>query len=420
MSTASRVLLFAGFCLGVWLSVAVPSACAATYVAKENAGVAWLLQQQNNADGSWGASDDVKYVQTSESVLALAALNQLGSAYFNGLVWLNNHSPANVDFTARRVLASGKTGASVSLDLQTLQSAQDVVAYGNNGWGLSGAYQGSPLDTALSLQALTQQSVATNVSVAVSFLTASQLAGTDTGWALGQETTSDPITTSQVLLSLIPLESQGAAVVTAVANGLTALNLKVTTASPVPQIALAALANVRNSATSPQAATLFNALTSRQAPDGSWGEDAYATALALRALAASSGTSTQQQTADVTDPNLRAAINNALGHNALDALNMGEMAALTTLTASNQGIASLAGLQYATHLTYIDLRNNNISSFSQIAGLPNTATVLETGNPGDPGTQVATDNDVPTLPQWGMIIMAALLLLVMLRQQRNR
>lgn len=38
-------------------------------------GVAWLTQQRNIDDGSWGTSDAVKYVQTAEAVIALGALN---------------------------------------------------------------------------------------------------------------------------------------------------------------------------------------------------------------------------------------------------------------------------------------------------------------------------------------------------------
>jgi hypothetical protein len=79
------------------------SCFAATLTTAGNNGAAWLTQQRNVADGSWGASGAVKYVQTSEAVLALRALNQQNSAYYGGIAWLGNHAPGNVDFTARRV-----------------------------------------------------------------------------------------------------------------------------------------------------------------------------------------------------------------------------------------------------------------------------------------------------------------------------
>jgi len=82
------------------------TAVAGPYDSAAASGTNWLTAQRNVGDGSWGASDDVKYVRTSEAVLALAALNQLTPAYHAGVAWLGNHTPANVDFTARRVLAT--------------------------------------------------------------------------------------------------------------------------------------------------------------------------------------------------------------------------------------------------------------------------------------------------------------------------
>ena len=396
-------------------------AWSATYDAAINNGTIWLTQQRNQADGSWGSSDAVKYLQTSEAVMALGALNQLSPAYYGGVAWLGNHAPSNTDFTSRRVLALGVANHSVAADLQFLQSTQNLLAPGNNGWGLSGTYQGSPLDTSLSLQALTQQSVATNVTQAVTYLTASQLSGSDSGWALGQETVSDPVTTAQVIIALVPLKSVSSAVPIAITNGLAALNAKVTSASPPYQIALAVIANLRNDSNSVTGANLLNGLTSQQATDGSWGEDPYATAMALRAVATGAGRdlATQKQTVSVPDNALRRAINAALGHGALDTISLGQMRQLTNLNASGLGITNLTGLQYATNLTTLDVSNNNISSFVPVAGLTNTA-INEIGNPGYVASNGGNDNDVPTLPEWGAILMAALLMLAMARAQRRR
>lgn len=415
-----RVRVIARVCIFGALCVSALSATAGTYDTAAAKGVTWLLSQRNADDGSWGATDDVKYVQTSEAVLALGALNQPSSAYHAGLSWLDNHSPANIDFTSRRILSLGQAGASVSQDLQTLQGAQGTTGVGNNGWGLSGNYIGSALDTSLSLQALNQQGVSTNVSQAVSFLTAMQLTGSDAGWALGQEGISDPATTAQVIQALVPLKSVNTAVPTAITNGLSALNAKVTASSPVSQIAMAALANLRNSASSSQAATLLNALVSQQASDGSWGEDPYATALALRALAAGLGKdlSAQKQLVSMPDDTLRAVINANLGHGAMDAINVGECQQLTTLNASNLGIKDLTGLGCATNLTSLDVSNNQISSFAPVASL-NKAVINANGNPGYVAVANNDSADTPTLPEWGAIVMGCLMLLTMARAQRQ-
>lgn len=409
-----RVGVLSALCFGA------SSAMAGAYDASATKGVTWLLTQRNVDDGSWGTTDDVKYVQTSEAVLALGALNQLSPAYHAGLSWLDNHAPINIDFTSRRILTLGAAGASVNLDLQALQGAQGTTGIGNNGWGLSNSYIGSALDTSLSLQALSQQGISTNVSQAVTFLTGTQLTGSDAGWTLGQESVSDPVTTAQVIQALVPLKSISSAVPTAITNGLTALNAKVTASSPVAQIAQAALANLRNNASSSQATTLLNALVSQQATDGSWGEDPYATSLALRALAAGLGKdlATQKQTVSMPDAALRTAINAALGHGAMDTINAGQCLQLTTLNASNMGIKDLSGLQCATNLTSLDVSNNQINSFAPVAGLTNTA-INETGNPGYVVAGGGGDADTPTLPEWGAIVMGGLMLLTMMRAQRQ-
>ena len=397
-----------------WIGIAIAFAvvggswAASPYDVPAQNATNWLIQHYNPVDGSWGATDDVKYVQTSEAVIALGALNRRTPQYYAGLAWLENHSPANVDFRARRILALQASGNNILGDLQYLQTAQNLAAPGNGGWGLSNIYQGSALDSALSLQALSQAGVSTNVSSAISYLTGTQLTGSDKGWVIGQESTSDPATTAHAVIALLALQpgSQAAA------NGLTTLNSKVNGSSPVAQQALAVLANLRSNPTSSQAATLLSNLMAVQSGDGSWGQDVYATALAVRALAAGMGRdlAAQKQLVSLPDANLRSAINQALGRNALDALNVGELGQLTSLTASSLNISNLTGLQYATNLKNLDLRNNNITDFGPVAGLTG-ATILESGNPG----YVA----IPTLPEWGIILMGALLLLTMMRAQRR-
>ena len=112
--------------------------------AGSNKGVSWLTQQRNADDGSWGASDVVKYVQTAYAVIALSALNQQGTAYYGGVNWLGNHAPTNIDFTAHRVLALGAANHFIVTDLQIQQAAQMLTATGNNVWGLSSTGLCSP------------------------------------------------------------------------------------------------------------------------------------------------------------------------------------------------------------------------------------------------------------------------------------
>ncbi len=347
---------------------------ATTYVGQR--AVDWLSSQMN-ADGSWGASRDLEYLETTEAALALASWQRRGPAYQAALSWLENHRPANIDYRSRRIMALHPTGGSIVADVSYLRTAQSVNASfpGNGGVGLTEAYQGAPLDTALVLQAYQRAGVAADVAVPMAFLKAAQLGNGAGGWAAGQESTSDPVTTAHVVMALIPYRDADASLNERIANGLAALG--VTAASSSVEIALVTLANLRHDPVSPRTASLRRSLIAAQASDGSWGGNVYATALALRTLAEITArtASSALELVSIPDPILRDAINRALGRNSLDALTRGEMAQLTTLDIAGLGVTDLTGLEFALNLLFLDARYNNIISFAPIEGLTQ-ATVL--------------------------------------------
>ena len=74
----------------------------------------------------------------------------------------------------------------------------------------------------------------------------------------------------------------------------------------------------------------------------------------------------------IPDPNLRAAIAEALGKSPNAPITVEEMERLGRLDARNRGIQDLTGLQFAINLrSTLDLRDNQISDISPIAGLIN-------------------------------------------------
>ena len=88
------------------------------------------------------------------------------------------------------------------------------------------------------------------------------------------------------------------------------------------------------------------------------------------------------QVVEVPDPNLRAAIENALGKPAGPPITVDQMAALTRLKAKNANISDLTGLEHATNLTDLFLgdthvegagwiNTNSIKDLSPLAGLTN-------------------------------------------------
>ena len=75
----------------------------------------------------------------------------------------------------------------------------------------------------------------------------------------------------------------------------------------------------------------------------------------------------------ISDPNLRAAIAEALGKESADTvpIMLEEMATLTTLRASNRDIKDLTGIEHAINLEELWISNNPISDLSPLAGLTN-------------------------------------------------
>ena len=81
----------------------------------------------------------------------------------------------------------------------------------------------------------------------------------------------------------------------------------------------------------------------------------------------------------IPDPNLRAAIAEALGKSINAPITVEEMQGLRKLDAENRGIHDLRGLQFAANLDVLGLTHNQISDLSPLAGLIELSR-LELGN----------------------------------------
>ncbi|RKU20645.1 hypothetical protein C6503_05585 [Candidatus Poribacteria bacterium] len=75
------------------------------------------------------------------------------------------------------------------------------------------------------------------------------------------------------------------------------------------------------------------------------------------------------QTVSISDANLRAAIEEALGKTSGDRITVDEMETLIRLDANNRGISDLTGLETATNLEELRLNHNLISDISPLAEL---------------------------------------------------
>ena len=74
---------------------------------------------------------------------------------------------------------------------------------------------------------------------------------------------------------------------------------------------------------------------------------------------------------NIPDPNLRAAIETALGKRDGDPITPSEMATLPELNARDASISNLTGIEFGTNLTTLRLHNNHITDISALSGLTN-------------------------------------------------
>jgi len=266
------------------------------------------------------------------------------------------------------------------------------------------------------LNSLAVAGASVNIQAAINYLKTAQLGGADQGWPLAQESVSDPYTTAMVLRTLATLTTTDPTLASPIANGLGTLRTAVDSTSPTYLLALSAQAAWLAGDTA-TAQNWLSFLASNQAGDGSWSGRIYDTSLAMRALATADGTNsaTNQYNVLIADNNLRAAINTALGRNAMDSLDRSDLLRLIHLTAVGLNINNLTGLEAAKNLQSVDLRNNNIISTTPIDRLPKLATILLDGNPNILSSDI--NEDVPTMPEWGLIVMAVLLLSSAARRQ---
>ncbi len=364
---------------GTWGSYSVS---AANYRQAADSALIWLKLQQK-IDGHWGIDIETAPLSTSASVVALRAHNDLSSSYFEGLTWLENHAAPSTDYKARRILALVPHEDNIQRDLNYLLSSQQTGVTGNRGWGVTSLYDGAPIDSALVLQAYSSLGITTNVQEVLDYLKATQLGGTDNGWSLGLETTSEPVITAHVVRALIKYNGFDPSLNAPISNAISTLISSVNSNSPALVKAHTALTLLKNDSSSSEAVILLNSLVNTQLGNGSWDNDAYITGIVLQAFAAAMGSdlSSMGNTAFIPATELRSSINTVLNKNQMDVLTVGEMKDVTALSLAGLGITDITGLELTENLTYLDISNNQIQDLSPLAGLTNLSQVFLDGNP---------------------------------------
>ena len=113
------------------------------------------------------------------------------------------------------------------------------------------------------------------------------------------------------------------------------------------------------------------------------------------------------QVVDIPDPNLRAAIEDALGKTSGDTITVAEMAKLTHLEARNANISDLTGLEHATNLKTLALgygevgNSNAVKDLSPLAGLIQLTKLDLSGNSISDISAVTGLTNLTWLHFWG-------------------
>jgi protocatechuate 3,4-dioxygenase beta subunit len=258
-------------------------------------GVNWLKSAQSS-DGYWGDASEVScntVVDTCIVAESLRYLNETGSAYNSSMQWINSMEVINNDYLFTKMLVLGPAGYDVSPIRDYMLSVKNT----DGGWGVIEGFESDIKRTALALQALkaANYSDINTIGTALGFLISTQNA--DGGWGFYPSACSnceaDPsnVYMTAIVSSTLQKFPQTTSLATSIhrATGYLIIHQNAdggfgSDQSTIYETALVyiALAGVTTDATVLGNAT--NYLLATQLPNGSWNDDPYSTALALRAL----------------------------------------------------------------------------------------------------------------------------------------
>lgn len=244
------------------------------------------LQSALNADGSFGNSATslaTSLQSTSEVLRAYQALGEQSQPPFPAaLSYLGAQTEANAEYLARRILVYAAAGLDVTQDIQALLARQNA----DGAFADQPGYASSVLDTAHALEALAAANYTsgTFIGQALGYLLNRQLAS----GAWGDRTNGASVfVTTQTLRALLPYRTTYpgvSAALTAGQNFLLGQRRPDGQWSEPFETALALLAILPGVSDLALAEASVAALAGAQLSDGSWVNDPYSTALALRAL----------------------------------------------------------------------------------------------------------------------------------------
>ena len=251
-------------------------------------GVTWLHEAQDES-GLWGTDNDTPIRDTAIAIEVLSSLAADSAGVPNGVDALLGTPTSSVDYLARKVItlasyAQGQIESGLVAALASMQAS-------DGGWGFAAGYGSNILDTALAMRALQLGGYSNLVieGAGINYLTSAQNA--DGGWSFADGGASLVFYTAHVVFALSAYEGEFD-VAQELEDASTWLKSQPhvdggfgsgATSNPYETgMAVVAVAKVDPLATEIADATGY--LEATQLPNGSWKDDAYSTAWAIRGL----------------------------------------------------------------------------------------------------------------------------------------
>lgn len=269
-------------------------------------GLWWILTHQHG-EGRWGSSPVNIVASTATTLEALNQAGVRGPIFSRGYSWLANAPAASVDSLARQIAALSASGGNTSRLISDLVKARNSLM----AWGSYAGYDTSYPDTALALNALLPVASYARADVINAICLMQTARRAEGGWSFARS--EGPVVASSGILpttqNLLVLDA--AKTIHALPNSFACpgyfdsdLNNMQTTGkswlltqrnladngfgaggvSSVIETAFAYQALNKLAPNDEATAPALDYLLSKQNPDGSWGGDAFQTALVMKLL----------------------------------------------------------------------------------------------------------------------------------------
>jgi prenyltransferase beta subunit len=247
-------------------------------------GLSWLLASQN-PDGSWSQGER-KYLDTYSVIEALLYLNADDTVIARGVSWLSNQNAENSDDLTHKIILLSSAGEDTSSDLQALVG----LMRGDNGWGAGRDFSSEIIDTTLALCALKSAGYPEQELINSAMWYLIELQNADGGWGFHARADSNIYMTAIVSSTL--QQFPGSAFIAGTINNATDYLLTKqntdggfgSSPSTAFESALAYMALAGEITDETVLGNAVNYIKTTQLADGSWNDDPYSTALALRAI----------------------------------------------------------------------------------------------------------------------------------------